>query len=450
MTAADERQNELETTPIWQLTQSRYQYLKGIKQPHILEISLLQMSRFSKRGLAQYQQQRAKEWDASGDCKVEYNHLVWEAYQRGEFTEQSEGVSDDAKTAVYYGKREAKEHDTAERMKEAQAENVILSVCDAEIGDTIYALYGSRYVKIIGKFRTSFKVQALSGGDTFTVKARACQWLHHNELVKAVEERKPINPHRATEPETDPEPPTPAGAAHFPNIEQQTATGAVARTMPTNTTPAPKQGVSMERAAEIIREEMNKHGLIARGWTYRLGRACKEFGSCNEKRKLLTFSAPIAALNTEDDLREVACHEIAHAKAGQAAGHGRVWQAMALACGANPKRTCGSHIIAPDNKYHATCGSCGTVCKMTRPPKRVMCCNRCVTKHINPYMSRTRKIEIHDRFTLTWIEQATGRSGQKKADFEQTKPEAANPVEQREPEVWNAKPITRAIQPSLF
>ena len=91
MTPAD-RENELATTPIWQLTQARYQFLKGVKQPHVMEISLVQMSRFSRRGKERYQRERAAEWDASGACKVEYNRLVWEAYQRGEFNAEQTHV----------------------------------------------------------------------------------------------------------------------------------------------------------------------------------------------------------------------------------------------------------------------------------------------------------------------------------------------------------------------
>jgi predicted SprT family Zn-dependent metalloprotease len=200
---------------------------------------------------------------------------------------------------------------------------------------------------------------------------------------------------------------------------------------------------------------MARQGLIAAGWTYRLGRACREFGSCDEVKKRLNFSAPIASLNTEDDLREVVLHEVAHAKAGNDKGHGRGWKLMALAVGANPQRTCGAHIKTPDNKYHATCAGCGHVHKMTRPPKNVMCCDPCVRRHVHPYMSLTRKVDVHDRFKLIWIEQATGRSGERKSDFaavREVPPPAPQPGEQRtaEREAWTVKPITSAVQSSLF
>jgi hypothetical protein len=206
---------ELETTPIWTLSQARYQFLRGIKQPHIMEISFVQMARMSKREKARYQAQRAGEWDASGDCKVEYDRLVWEAYQRGEFTLQSEGISADAKTAVYRGATEAKKQDIAEKMKAAQVENRILTVNDAEIGDRVYTLYGSRYVEIVGKLQKSFKVKDASGA-VFSLKAGACQWLHYKELVKAVEEGRPVNPHRVIEDTEPPEPPAPAATAAQP------------------------------------------------------------------------------------------------------------------------------------------------------------------------------------------------------------------------------------------
>lgn len=467
MTPADERQSELETTPIWQLTQPRFQFLKGVKQPHIMEISLVQMARFSKRGKDRYQQQRAAEWDASGNCKVEYNRLVWEAYQRGEFTEQSEGVTDDARKAVYYGKREAKEQDTAERMKAAQIENVILSVNDAELGDTVYALYGSRYVKIVGKYRTSFKVQALSGGEPFTVKARACQWLHYNELVKAVEEGRPVNPHRAPEQEPDPTPTPAQAAATEPERDSETTASTTATTAPapatTDRTQTP-QGVTVERAEQLIRYQMETRGIFARGWSFKFDTARRRMGSCDYEAKCLTFSVPFIEVNDEAELLDTIKHEIAHILAGSRAGHGRIWRAHALALGCKPEACGGSNVVSPDMRYHAICAECGSRTNRDMLPRArvghlkrtgrgrrrqrageltpcATFCSRCLDRH-----GRTRA--NFERFILSWVETSTGRAVEWPPKPTTTTPA---PVEQQpEREVWTVPPLTYTVQASLF
>lgn len=41
----------------------------------------------------------------------------------------------------------------------------------------------------------------------------------------------------------------------------------------------------------------------------------------------------------KEQVTDTILHEIAHAKAGHKAGHGRAWKAAAIAVGANPKRT---------------------------------------------------------------------------------------------------------------
>lgn len=238
------------------------------------------------------------------------------------------------------------------------------------------------------------------------------------------------------------------------------ASGSVAFRATPATRPTQLKKLSRERAEEIIREEMRRHGLTAAGWTYRLGRAFTEYGSCHEEKKRLTFSLRIAELNTEDDLREVCAHEAAHAKAGNAAGHGPKWKAIARACGANPERVCGANIVSPDNKYHATCAGCGTVFKMCRPPKHVMSCNVCFTKLIPAYMaryiSRAKKAEASEKCKLVWIEQATGRFGECKADFERQDEDARQaaaveqPREEPEPTSWTAAPVNYTTQPSLF
>lgn len=460
-TMQPERTNPLANRPIWTLTHTQYLILQNVHQPHIAEISPMQYGMMSDRARGKYQEQRSREWSASGACKAEFDRLVFEAFKRGEFKRTDEGVSQDAKSAVIYLTAQENKAARDERIREARRENQILHVDDAEVGDKIFIFGYSTYATITKKLKVSFRVQVESGRE-YKIAAGACHWLKYDDMLKAVDEGRPINPRKIQE-TPDPEPPQPTtpAAATAQQREPETvcaaSSGTLAFRATTTTHAASDAGVTTKRAEEIIREEMNKHGLIEAGWTFKFGRACKEFGSCNERRKQLNFSATIAALNTEDDFRECVRHEVAHAKAGNRAGHGRVWKMMALAVGANPQRVCGAHIKTPDNKYHATCDGCGHVHKMTRPPKSMMCCGICLKKDLHPYMSRTRKVELYNKYKLVWVEQATGRSGAIKSDFKQaeqvrtTAVQAAPVVPQvTEPQVWKVKPLSHASQQSLF
>ena len=64
-------------------------------------------------------------------------------------------------------------------------------------------------------------------------------------------------------------------------------------------------------ALALARRLLAEHGLS--GWTVGLDRAKTRAGACHYSRRLITLSAPLTRLHTEDDVRDTILHEIAHA-----------------------------------------------------------------------------------------------------------------------------------------
>src|SRR5689334_24415568 len=93
-------------------------------------------------------------------------------------------------------------------------------------------------------------------------------------------------------------------------------------------------------AARLARELLDRFGL--RSWRFRFDRAVRRFGCCHYTTATITLSAPLTVLNSEAEVRDTLLHEIAHAVAGKAAGHGPEWKKYAAAVGAKPER-CYSH-----------------------------------------------------------------------------------------------------------
>ncbi len=74
--------------------------------------------------------------------------------------------------------------------------------------------------------------------------------------------------------------------------------------------------------------------------------------------------------NGEDLIRDTVLHEIAHALAGNTAGHGPEWKEWCRRVGANPERT-GVGADMPTGPWKAVCPNCGTVYSLFRRPKHL-------------------------------------------------------------------------------
>jgi predicted SprT family Zn-dependent metalloprotease len=120
--------------------------------------------------------------------------------------------------------------------------------------------------------------------------------------------------------------------------------------------------------SKLVRELFAQHGLV--GWSFGLNRAKRQLGVCRYRTKRIEMSAYYVKHNSDESIRDTLLHEIAHALAGHAAGHGPVWQAIATRIGAKPERCDTSpDTKLPPGQFKATCPQCAKVFTRIRAPK---------------------------------------------------------------------------------
>ena len=123
---------------------------------------------------------------------------------------------------------------------------------------------------------------------------------------------------------------------------------------------------------------MNKHGLIAKGWTFSFDNAKRRFGCCNFTEMRITLSEDLVKINNVSAIQNTILHEIAHALAGSKCGHDDVWRDIALKIGCDGKRCYDSEEVnTPDAKYEAICKGCSKEFKMHRISKKSRSCPAC-------------------------------------------------------------------------
>ena len=129
-------------------------------------------------------------------------------------------------------------------------------------------------------------------------------------------------------------------------------------------------------AAELVKSLMAEHKL--RGWVFCYNRGKRTLGMCDFTRKRIELSRYFTAHNDEAAVRDTALHEIAHALAGEKAGHGPKWKAVCKRIGAKPERV-DQTAVMPRGHWSATCPNCGAVHRRFRRPLlgRTYVCTHC-------------------------------------------------------------------------
>lgn len=124
-------------------------------------------------------------------------------------------------------------------------------------------------------------------------------------------------------------------------------------------------------AQELIRKHLgrNTNGDYDRGiWWFEWMTSTRMLGQCRYPRLgqdgVIRLNEDfVLHSNDLNEVKDVILHEIAHALAGHAAGHGRIWKHYAMSIGASPNRTSDSEsfkeVVAMNAKYVATCPKCG-------------------------------------------------------------------------------------------
>lgn len=93
------------------------------------------------------------------------------------------------------------------------------------------------------------------------------------------------------------------------------------------------------RAQAKAVSEMQKHGLMEKGWSFEFDRATSRLGLCNFTKKKITISKYFTGAATEDEFEQNLFHEIAHALLPVAAKHGWEWKRKAKELGYRGGRT---------------------------------------------------------------------------------------------------------------
>lgn len=91
----------------------------------------------------------------------------------------------------------------------------------------------------------------------------------------------------------------------------------------------------LRTVAALARDLMDRHGL--RDWTLAFVESRRRLGDCRYDQQLIRIARHHAIEHPEADIRDTVLHEIAHALAGHAAGHGPVWKTVARRIGATPR-----------------------------------------------------------------------------------------------------------------
>jgi predicted SprT family Zn-dependent metalloprotease len=126
--------------------------------------------------------------------------------------------------------------------------------------------------------------------------------------------------------------------------------------------------MDLEHLKATAARELARHGL--RDWTFGLSTARRRLGVCKYREKRIEIAAYYARHSPEATVLDTLLHEIAHALAGPAAGHGPAWKALAARLGAVP-RSCessGQAVVEPGD-WRATCPACARTFHLYRQPR---------------------------------------------------------------------------------
>lgn len=126
--------------------------------------------------------------------------------------------------------------------------------------------------------------------------------------------------------------------------------------------------MDLKELETLALHELRKHGL--RDWTFGFSKARRRLGACKYQQKRIEIAEYYARNSPRESVVDTLLHEIAHALAGPAAGHGPKWKAVAVRLGATPQscETTGQAVVQPGD-WQATCPSCKKTLHLYRQPR---------------------------------------------------------------------------------
>ncbi len=155
--------------------------------------------------------------------------------------------------------------------------------------------------------------------------------------------------------------------------------------------------MDLQRLKAFAEAQLAVHGLAEQGWRFRFDHAKQRFGACRYGQRLVTVSRHLAALNDEPECRDTVLHEIAHALAGPAAGHGPKWKRMCLRVGAMPRRCYDAAAVKrPPPAYWGVCPGCDHRIPYYRRPRTPRACGACCHRHNSGRYTERFRLAIVD------------------------------------------------------
>jgi predicted SprT family Zn-dependent metalloprotease len=139
-------------------------------------------------------------------------------------------------------------------------------------------------------------------------------------------------------------------ASQATSASEATAAATAAATSATGATAATRMA--------LARAKLVEHGLS--NWTAKTDNARARAGCCDHTNRTISFSKHYLrhAATTDAEFLNSVLHEIAHAKAGHAAGHGPEWLAIASSIGCDGKRCLPREVAVRTKVVACECGAC--------------------------------------------------------------------------------------------
>ncbi|WP_029145623.1 SprT-like domain-containing protein [Microbacterium luticocti] len=128
-------------------------------------------------------------------------------------------------------------------------------------------------------------------------------------------------------------------------------------------------------------------------WSFAFDNAKRRAGLCNYTHKRISVSRYLAARYDDDTNHQTLLHEVAHALAGPAAGHGPAWKRTARDLGYVGGTTHNGETAVELAPWVGTCPA-GHVAYRHRRPTRPTSCVRCAPRFDERYLFRWRRREI--------------------------------------------------------
>lgn len=128
-------------------------------------------------------------------------------------------------------------------------------------------------------------------------------------------------------------------------------------------------------------------------WSFGFDNAKRRAGLCDYTRKRISVSRYLAARYDDDTNHQTLLHEVAHAIAGPAAGHGRVWKSTARALGYVGGTTHQGETATELAPWVGVCPA-GHVAYRHRRATRPTSCARCAPRFDQRYLLTWSRREI--------------------------------------------------------